>query len=35
MEKRKSDLSINNWAISQVTLEDIFINLTEKDMIKI
>jgi len=32
MDKRKDDLQINNWAISQVTLEDIFIRLTENDI---
>lgn len=28
----KENLGINNWAISQVSLEDIFIKLTEKDI---
>jgi hypothetical protein len=32
MEKRKDALQINNWAISQITLEDIFIRLTENEI---
>jgi hypothetical protein len=32
IEERKGPLNINNWAISQVTLEDIFIKLTEHDI---
>ena len=32
IEKRKNELEITNWAISQVDLEDIFIKLTEKDL---
>ena len=34
IENRKSEFKINNWAISQVTLEDIFIGLTEKNFVK-
>ena len=33
IEENKSNLSIINWAILQVSLEDIFIELTEKDFI--
>lgn len=32
VENKKDKLLINNWAISQVTLEDIFIRLTENDI---
>jgi ABC-type multidrug transport system ATPase subunit len=32
IEEKKEGLYINNWAISQVTLEDIFIRLTENDI---
>lgn len=32
IEQRKGEYSINNWAISQVTLEDIFIGLTENEL---
>lgn len=32
IEIKKEELYINNWAISQVTLEDIFIRLTENDL---
>ena len=32
LEKRKDELEITNWAISQVDLEDIFIKLTENDL---
>jgi len=32
IEDKKTLLSINNWAISQVTLEDIFIGLTENEL---
>jgi len=32
IEKHKEALAINNWAISEVTLEDIFIKFTEEDI---
>ena len=32
IEEKKAEFSINNWAISQVTLEDIFIGLTENEL---
>ena len=32
IEEKKNSLYITNWAISQVSLEDIFIRLTENDL---
>ena len=32
IEEKKESLFITNWAISQVSLEDIFIRLTENDL---
>ena len=32
IEEKKESLYITNWAISQVSLEDIFIRLTENDL---